>query len=518
MLYKHLEKFSWSGKVERLGFDEVFMDVTDIVDYNEKLLNPNDLTHSFLQLDRSDPTAGFTFDATMIAGHGYPDLQPCGEASPQYTLNSATPNNDLELLTRLILGSHLAQHLRLSLEEDKGYTSTVGISTNKLLSKLVGNIHKPKGQTTLLPPYEVSPNDDGLQSNVTMFIDSHDIGKIPGVGFKMSQRIRNHVLSRPAEFESGLIYGGTKESVTARNVRLFDGIGPDTLEKLLGGPGAEKGIGGKVWALINGRDDTDVKDARKVPSQISIEDSYIKLDTMPQLMKELRMLATSLLNRMYQDLLDDDDESETPSKRWIAYPKTVRLSTRPRPPLNADGTRPRSFNRISRSGPLPNFIFNLKDGVDAIVERLLQETLVPMFRKLHPQRSDWNLSLVNIGVTNMVEAASEDGSGGGRNISLMFKRQEATLKEWKVEDRDVPPDFARNEIKIPASEPIQAEHISKPIMGSEDVVYISQDTADEQDLWDEDEFELDNREICHVCGAMMPAFAMPAHERFHTLE
>ncbi|KAF7873914.1 hypothetical protein EAF04_002586 [Stromatinia cepivora] len=516
MLYKHLEKFSWSGKVERLGFDEVFMDVTDIVDYNQKLLNPNDLTHSFLQLNRNDPTAGFTFNATRIAGHGYPDLQPGGEVSPHYLSNSATPNSDIDLLTRLILGSHLAQYLRLSLEE-KGYTSTVGISTNKLLSKLVGNLHKPKGQTTLLPPYEVLPNDDGLQSNVTTFIDSHDIGKIPGIGFKMSQRIRNHVLSRPADFESGLIYGGTKESVTVRNVRLFAGIGPDTLENILGGSGAERGIGGKAWGLINGRDDTDVKDARKVPSQISIEDSYIKLDTMSKLMEELRMLATSLLNRMYQDLLEDDEESDLPSKRWIAYPKTIRLSTRPRPPLNADGTRTRSFNRISRSGPLPNFVFNLKDGMDSIVERLIQDTLVPMFRKLHPQRSDWNLSLVNIGVTNMVEAASEDGSGGGRNIGLMFKRQEATLKEWKVEDRDIPPDFVINRYEKPPSESIKTEHISNPTTGSEDVVCISQDTGDEQDLW-EDEDELGSRETCHICGAMMPAFAMPAHERFHSLE
>lgn len=514
MLYKHLEKFSWSGKVERLGFDEVFMDVTDIVDYNQKLINPNDLTHSFLQLDRNDPTAGFMFDATRIAGHGYPDLQPCGEASSQYTLNPATPNNDIELLTRLILGSHLAKYLRLSLEEDKGYTSTVGISTNKLLSKLVGNLHKPKGQTTLLPPYEVSSNDDA-PSNVTTFIDSHDIGKIPGIGFKMSQRIRNHVLSRPADFESGLIYGGTKESVTVRDVRLFAGIGPETLENLLGGSGAERGIGGKAWALINGRDDTDVKDARNVPSQISIEDSYMKLDNVPELMTELRKLAKSLLNRMHQDLLEDDEESDPPSKRWVAHPKTVRLSTRPRPPMNSDGTRTRSFNRISRSGPLPNFVFGLKDGIDSIVERLIQETLIPMFRKLHPQKSDWNLSLVNIGVTNMIEAASEDGSGGGRNIGLMFKRQEATLKEWKVEDRDVPPDFVRNPYEIPISEP---EQIYKPAMGSEDIAYISQETVDEQDLWDEDEDELDNRGICQVCGAMMPAFAMPAHERFHNWE
>ncbi|KAF7916985.1 uncharacterized protein EAE98_010416 [Botrytis deweyae] len=522
LLYKHLEKFSWSGKVERLGFDEVFMDVTDIVDYNQKLLNPNDLTHSFLQMDRNDPTAGFAFDATKIAGHGYPDLQPCGEASPQYTLNSGSPNNDIGLLTRLILGSHLAQHLRLSLEEEKGYTSTVGISTNKLLSKLVGNLHKPKGQTTLLPPYEVLPSDDALQSNVTTFIDSHDIGKIPGIGFKMSQRIRNHVLSRPADFESGLIYGGTKESVTVRDVRLFPGMGPEILEKLLGGSGAERGIGGKAWALINGRDDSDVKDIRKVPSQISIEDSYKKLDTMPQLTKELRMLATSLLNRMHQDLLEDDEKSNIPSKRWIAYPKTLRLSTRPRPPLNADGTRTRSFNRISRSGPLPNFVFNLKDGKDSIVERLIQESLIPMFRRLHPQKADWNLSLVNIGVTNMIEAASEDGSsaGVGRNIGSMFKGQEARLKEWKVQDRDTPPDFVADRNQLPAKKHPSSDRVeTEYTMGSEDIVR-SQDTVDEPDFWnvEDEEEEMDHREICHVCGAMMPAFAMPAHERFHNWE
>ena len=42
------------------------------------------------------------------------------------------------------------------------------------------------------------------------------------------------MLSRPAEFDSGLIYGATHESVTVRNVRLFPGMGPETLEKLLG--------------------------------------------------------------------------------------------------------------------------------------------------------------------------------------------------------------------------------------------------------------------------------------------
>jgi DNA polymerase iota len=433
------------------------------------------------------------------------------------------PTNDPEtLMTRLILGSHLAQHLRWGLEEEKGYTSTVGISTNKLLSKLVGNLNKPKGQTTLLPPYVV-PDNDEVESNVTKFIDGHDIGKIPGIGFKMSQKIRNHVLSRSAEFDQGLIYGGTKESVFARDIRLFPGMGPELLGHILGGPGAERGIGGKAWGLINGIDDTEVQQTKKVPTQISIEDSYIRLDTMPQVLKELRILTTSLVKRMHVDLLADDLDGESDTKRWIAHPKTVRLSTRPRPPSNSDGTRTRSFNRISRSGPLPNFIFNLKDGVDAIVEKLVQETLIPMFRKLHPYPSGWNLSLVNIGVTNMVETASEDGKGGGRDIGRMFKRQEEVLKEWKVEDRGVPPDpipeAANESHNTVLTDPSAGNEVPDSIMaGSEDVIYPTQNSLDEPAEWDEEEGEDENREVCHECGAIMPAFAMAAHERFHSLE
>jgi len=301
-------------------------------------------------------------------------------------------------------------------------------------------------------------------------------------------------------------------------------MGPELLEKILGGPGAERGIGGKAWGLINGIDDTEVQQAKKVPTQISIEDSYIRLDTIPQVLKELRILATSLIKRMHVDLLEDDDDGYSGTKRWIAHPKTIRLSTRPRPPLNSDGMRTRSFNRISRSGPLPNFIFNLRDGVDAIVEKLVQETLIPMFRKLHPYPSGWNLSLVNIGVTNMVETASEDGKGGGRDIGRMFKRQEEVLKEWKVEDRDVPPDpvpeqTAGESKGAVSTDPSAGNEVLDSIAtGSEDVIYPTQNTIDEQAEWDDDEDQDENREVCRECGAVMPAFAMVAHERFHSLD
>lgn len=492
------------------------MDVSDIVDFNQALLNHNDLTNSYFQLQRNDPTVGFAFDANAIAGHGYPG--PSEDSSGVIFYDADDP-----IMTRLILGSHLAQHMRWKMEEEQGYTSTVGISTNKLVAKLVGNLNKPKGQTTLLPPYTSADRSD-TESNVTNFIDGHDIGKIPGVGFKMSQKIRDHVLSRPADFDAGLIYGGTKESVSVRDVRLFPGMGPERLEKLLGGAGAERGIGGKAWGLINGVDDSEVQQAKNVPTQISIEDSYIRLDTLPEVLKELRTLAISLLKRMHTDLLEDDEDSESSTKRWIAHPKTIRLSTRPRPPLNADGTRTRTFNRISRSGPLPSSIFNLKDDPEAVSEKLVQETLVPMFRKLHPYPAGWNLSLVNIGVTNMVEAASEDGKGGGRDISRMFKRQEKVLKEWKVEDKDVPPDLEPLKMQtelpdIDRADSSAEEALEAVMAGSEDAIYPpTQNTIEENGVWEDDEDEDDDREQCRDCGAVMPAFAMAAHERFHVLE
>jgi hypothetical protein len=49
------------------------MDVTDVVDYNVGLLNHNDPANSFFCLSKSEPTSGFAFDASTVAGHTYPE-------------------------------------------------------------------------------------------------------------------------------------------------------------------------------------------------------------------------------------------------------------------------------------------------------------------------------------------------------------------------------------------------------------------------------------------------------------
>lgn len=499
------------------------------------MLNRNNLQQSFFQLSKEDPTSGFAFDASTFEGHTFPD-EP-------HAMSYAVQSEEA-LTQRLRLGSHLALHMRRELENAKGYTATVGISTNKLLSKLVGNLNKPNGQTTLLPPYESRPNHEG---NPLIFLDSHDIGKVPSIGFKMAQKLRSHVLGRDPAFDAGLVYGGTKESVKVQDVRLHPDLDPEKLERLLTGPGAPHGIGLKTWQLLHGIDDTEVAKARAVPRQISIEDSYIRLDTMPEVIKELNMLARSLLNRMHLDLLadDTDDEDEEPGidrstieeqrqakrKRWLAHPRTLRLTTRPRQPLNADGSRTRSFKRISHSGPLPSFVFNLSEPVSLLAEKLVREALVPMFRHLHPPaRQGWNLSLVNVGVTNMVETAGTDGAGSARDIGRMFRRQEGVLREFRVVEDDARGEEAevsgRDKGKgraMDVDDEIINDHrrLSDGEEGEEVEVEEEEEVVD--DGIDDEEEAGDVMELavgglpCEVCGLSLPAFAIPAHQRYHEL-
>ncbi|KAF3008918.1 hypothetical protein E8E13_011272 [Curvularia kusanoi] len=522
-LYAFLTSFSWNSRCERLGFDEVWLDVSDLVDSNVATLNVSNLSDSFFRLSKHDPTVGFSFDASDYAGHVYPE-----QSNKPHDTNVNEP-----LRSRLTLASHLAQHVRRKLEHDLGYTATVGISTNKLLSKLVGNLHKPNSQTTLLPPYTAA---DDEWDNVTPFIDDHEVGKIPGIGFKLAQKIRHFVLQRPADFDTGLVYGGTKEDVRVRDVRTYPEMGPDVLERVLGGPGTPHGIGTRVWGLLNGCDDTPVSQAREVPRQISIEDSYKTLDTIEQVTKQLRILAVSLLRRMRIDLVGIDHEPAeepstldiTPAQRWLAHPKTIRLSTRPRPPQNPDGSRNRSFARISKSAPMPNFVFNLKEGIEALAERMVRETLIPLFRQLHPERQGWNLSLVNVAAANMVEGASEKG-GVGRDIGKMFKQQHTVLSPFKVQDeptrnpvRDDRKDESMHIVRAEDQPDADDFHLYKPKLqlsrfGSEDFPTPSQEhDSDVDDVWVEDADMLDaDAYRCDLCGAVMPLFAMGAHERWH---
>ncbi|KAJ5449091.1 Blood coagulation inhibitor Disintegrin, partial [Penicillium cf. griseofulvum] len=411
-LYLLVRSFVWGDRIEKLGFDELFLDVTEMIDYNAGVLNQNDLVNSYFHLDRKDPTVGFSYDATRFHGSTFPAMEAAFVAQKA--------SSSLEM--RLLVASHLQGHIRSKLEHQIGFTATGGISTSKLLAKLVGNVHKPNGQTTLLPPYTT---EDGI-SNVFQFLDDHEIRKIPGIGSRIAQKLKSHMTAQES----------VDEKITVKDVRQFPGMGPPLLDRILGGPGSVKGIGMRMWSILHGVDNSEVLEGRDVPTQISIEDSYGRLDTLESVRRELVVLSRSLIRRVRTDLLDMSDDT-APQGRWRAHPRTLRLSTQPRPSDLGTG-RAYNSNRISRSAPLPPFIFNLDENLDALAERLVRENVFSMFRKLHPEKG-WNLRVLNVAVTNMVETAGDQKKNSGRDIEKMFRQQETVLKHWTVqEESDAP--------------------------------------------------------------------------------
>ncbi|KAI9158450.1 membrane protein [Paramyrothecium foliicola] len=403
ILFNFLRSHSWNHKVERLGFDEVFMDVTDMVEYNIMCLNQGSLADSFFYLSKDNPLLGFSCDLTSVAG--------CTEGRSA----DAVDGGDLSYI-RLVLGSHLGNYLRTRIEEDFGYTSTCGISTNKLLSKLVGAKNKPRNQTTLIALCD----EDAIS-----FVNGHALRAIPGIGSRYTDLIESHILSNSNQINNDV----TESAVTAGQARIHPSLSPGSIETLLGSTGAEHGVGARIWGLLHGVDHAEVKEAAEFPTQISIEDTYKGIETFRQITEELHKLSLSLIRRMRVELLvADEEEGRSDGKKWIAKPKTLRLSLRSWP---QSGTYPaRDFSRTSRSGPLPNFVFEIDVDVERIAERLVTEALLPLLRRFQYEKGHrWNLQLINICVANMNASAERD-------ISTMFRKQDEVLKPWRISSFD----------------------------------------------------------------------------------
>lgn len=145
MSYKVTELLmSYSPLVERLGFDENFMDITKMVE---------------TRLAETPESNSFSFK-----GHVYNHLSADVGASDH---------------PRLALGSHIAAELREAIHSKLGLTGCAGIATNKLLAKLVSGTFKPNQQTSLLP------------ENVADIMDSLNcLRQVPGVGHQTAKRLQ----------------------------------------------------------------------------------------------------------------------------------------------------------------------------------------------------------------------------------------------------------------------------------------------------------------------------------------
>ncbi|KAB0804389.1 hypothetical protein PPYR_01359 [Photinus pyralis] len=128
----YLQKYS--ALVERLGLDENYVDITQLV--NERLKHQGENVHAKGNLFNND-------NATCLCG--------CTE--------------------RIKMASLIAQEIRDGILLELKLTTCAGISYNKLLAKLACSLHKPNQQTTVLPNHAVP-----------LILSLNNVSEIPGVG------------------------------------------------------------------------------------------------------------------------------------------------------------------------------------------------------------------------------------------------------------------------------------------------------------------------------------------------
>nr|XP_046241391.1 DNA polymerase iota isoform X2 [Scatophagus argus] len=145
MSYKVTELLmTYCPLVERLGFDENFMDVTNIVEARLA-----EMPH---------------FNNLSFKGHIYNHFSADVVAGDH---------------PRLVLGSHIAAELREAIHSKLGLTGCAGIATNKLLAKLVSGTFKPNQQTSLL-----TDNINDIMGCLS------SLRKVPGVGHQTAKRLQ----------------------------------------------------------------------------------------------------------------------------------------------------------------------------------------------------------------------------------------------------------------------------------------------------------------------------------------
>ncbi|TIC19234.1 DNA/RNA polymerase [Wallemia mellicola] len=175
-------------------------------------------------------------------------------------------------------------------------TSSAGISNSIILSKLVGNLHKPDQQTFL---------NANSETELQNLLDAFHLRKIHGFGRVVVERIQK-------------LTGLSDDETTVYNTR--NRLREDALINEFG----EK-LGTKLYKNLHGVDDEQVRQSSVYPKQISIEDSSGNIDTIDDAYKMLHSVTQRLVKRLDEEYLNIDKNGR---KYFVMHPTKMRISTR----------------------------------------------------------------------------------------------------------------------------------------------------------------------------------------------
>jgi DNA polymerase iota len=436
-VFKLVSSMVWQGRVEKLGMDELFCDVTEMIDAQMAEYEQNQTETAF------PAPVGFITPA----------------ASEQQVVNGNIDR--LHRYTRkLLLATQLAQKIRSRVAEEVGLTSSAGIASSKLMAKLVGNTHKPNHQTVFAPL-----NPEQSLNDVQLFLDPYSLRSLNGFGHvivdKMCSQAAKSIGNGEKDFPSSQL-------TVALARQIFDW---QSLKDMFG-----LRLATRLYSLLQGQDDEPVIKAPEFPAQISIEDTFRGRGLAgAALLDMILKLSESLLRRLEAELLDYDekdasklqyaliekpvlfDENENlgaglkikirdyeevggsdfkPEKyQWKRYPLSVRLSVR-----QAWG------NRVSRQGKMPVEIFDLSINRRNRAQ-ILAHNLESILKAIYASEGDKDqgCNLVNIAALDLSPHRPAKAIGG-----YFATRKQETIADPAVREqqnidlaflKELPPDL-----------------------------------------------------------------------------
>ncbi|KAJ3044067.1 hypothetical protein HDV00_003171 [Rhizophlyctis rosea] len=441
----------WTVKIERLGFDELFMDVTELIRNHLRDMEPAWPDGQVIfQLPKSAEgeelaghwASGFTYTPGTWAGHTIANLT--GEEDTQAALQ----------IHYIQIASHLANHIRMTIRAITGFTTSAGTAHNKLFAKLAASAHKPNDQTALLSGNAASA-----------FLDAMDVRKIAGFGSAVRKVLMQRVpeLEREAEeasfhepedvaedgggevadierdgqvlhmvsAESTSVEKETNQSEEeamaawrfSRTVADLRRIVPESLWKEWFGPV----IGQRCFELLNGIDNTPVSPTTW-PAQIGVEDAFRHCSTFEEARGMLLRLATMLVERV------QEEEYLEEKRRWRRVVKQLRLTVRRRRKGNE-----RSWfdDRESKTILAPVEMHDTELPIPTRATMLVDNTIFPLFKRIvssPPKDIPWkdmltpgdgfDLTLLNITASDLRK------EGVGRSIREFF----SAAAQGEIED------------------------------------------------------------------------------------
>lgn len=304
----------FTPNVEKLGLDENYLDVTKEI--NEQLE----------QGERVQRVEGFI----------HPPLEDRGLTDREAFRRACSCGCD----RRLILASHLAKQIRDRIFCELGLKCCAGIAHNKLLAKLVGNVHKQNKQTVLLPNCAAS------------FLGSlGPVKSLTGIGEKTAQILEECGIKTVRELQEAPL-----QQLSAR-------LGHEQSSKLK--------------EMSFGKDDTPVKQTGK-PKSVGLEDSCPAISIRADAEDKFR----HLLVRLVKNIADDN-------RIPIAIKVTVR---------KYDSVKKTSHRECKQDKILPSY-FRHKDGklvlADGAQDKILA-VVMKVFERMVDLQQPFNITLLGL--------------------------------------------------------------------------------------------------------------------------